>query len=119
VILIEVVQLVVDVNGGVDILFDHQGEFAVGRVYLVYSTVGIVLSVLDLLNLVTHDVKNDAQAQEHKAEDGEDNHRGTERRDWSPGRKHLLLEATGFELLDLLLDLLALLLCDIHLFLFK
>lgn len=78
VILIEVVQLVVDVNRGVDILFDHQGEFAVSSVYLVYSTVGIVLSVLDLLNLVTHNVKNDAQAQEHQAEDGEDNHRGTE-----------------------------------------
>ena len=88
-ILIEVVELVVDVNRGGDFLLDLERESAGSGVC---TAVDIVLSILDLLDLVTHDVENDTQAQEDQTEDGEDDHRGPERRDWSPGRKHLLLE---------------------------
>lgn len=71
VVLIEVVQLVVHVDWSRDLLLDDQRERARRGVR---ATVDVVLSELYFLDLVTHDVQHDAETQEHKAENGENDH---------------------------------------------
>ncbi len=108
-ILVEVVELIVEVdgrgNGVVDCEADGAGT-ANGAL--------VVVPDRDLLDLVTHDVENNAEGQEDQAEDGESDHGRLEGGNGAPGGEGLLLELRVLELLDLFTDLCLFFFCDIH-----
>ena len=90
VVLVEVVQLIVYVYWAWDILWDCQSLSALD------DTRGarvIVVFYLVLHDLITHDVQDDAKAQENDTEDSKSDHSGTKRGDWSPSWQSLLLES--------------------------
>jgi len=111
VILIKVVELVVDKDRRIDLFFNFKLECTGGGCACADF---VVLCLLNLLNLVAHDVEDDSKAQEHQAKERKNDHRASKRRDWSPCGKHLLLETTCLKLFNFLLDLLTLFLSDIH-----
>ena len=89
VVLVEVVQLIVNVDWAWDVLWDSQSLSALddtrgARVIIVFHLV--------LHDLITHDVQDDAKAQENDTENSESDHSGTKRGDWSPSWQSLLLE---------------------------
>ena len=90
VVLVEVVQLIVNVDWAWDVLWDSQSLSALddtrgARVIIVFHLV--------LHDLITHDVQDDAKAQENDTENSESDHSGAKGGDWSPCWQSLLLES--------------------------
>ncbi len=112
-VLIKVVELVVDVNGSCDGGGHVELESAV---LAKLSTLGRVVVAFnyDLTDLVAHEIKEDAQAEEDHTEDCESDHRRAEGGDRTPSRERLLLELRVLQLLDLLPNQVLLFLRDIH-----
>ena len=108
-ILIEVVELIVEVDGSGNGLIHCEAHGAGAS-----NGARVVVPDWDLLDLVTHDVENNAEGQEDQAEHGEGDHGWFEGRDWAPGGEGLLLELRILELLYLFTDLCLFFFCDIH-----
>ena len=89
VVLVEVVQLIVNVDWAWDVLGDIQN---LGALDDIRGARVIIVFHLVLHDLITHDVQDDTKAQENDTEDGESDHSGAERGDWSPSWQGLLLE---------------------------
>lgn len=111
VVLVEVVQLIVNVDWTWDVLWDSQ---SLGALDDISGARDIVVFQLVLHDLITHDVQDDAKAQENDTEDGESDHSGAERGDWSPSWQGLLLEPRVLKLLNLLTDAKLFFFCYIH-----
>jgi len=111
VVLVEVVELVIDINGLLHVFSDDEGERARRRIR---PAVLVVFFKLNLLDFVAHNIEDNAEAQEDQAKNGKDYHRGAKTRDRTPCRQHLLLETGGAKLFNFLFDLLSLFFGDIH-----
>ena len=90
VVLVEIVQLIVNVDWAWDVLWDSQilsalGDTLLARVIVVFNLV--------FHDLITHDVQDDAKAQENDTENSESDHSGAKGGDWSPCWQSLLLES--------------------------
>lgn len=114
VVLVEIIELVINVDWAWDVFGDF--ELLLANCLIFRAAIIIVLN-LDFLDLIAHDVQEDAKTQENHTENCEGDHGGAEGRNGSPGWEGLLLEAGALELLDLFADAKLLLFCDIHSFL--
>jgi hypothetical protein len=90
VVLVEVVQLIVNIDWAWDVLWDSQILSALGDT--IWEARVIVVFYLVLDDLITHDVQDDAKAQENDTENSESDHSGAKGGDWSPSWQGLLLK---------------------------
>jgi hypothetical protein len=90
VVLVEVVQLIVNIDWAWDVLWDSQILSALGDT--IWKARVIVVFYLVLDDLITHDVQDDAKAQENDTKNSESDHSGAKGGDWSPSWQGLLLK---------------------------
>jgi hypothetical protein len=115
-VLVEVVKLVVNVDGecdGVLYFLTERNLALLIFTQLVYA--GFVVSHLHLGDLVGHHVEHDSDGQEDDTEDTEGEHGAHGGGHWSPGWKGLLLELRLLQLFNLLSDSLFLVWRYVHL----
>ena len=105
-ILVEVVQLIVNINGRLDWLINCDGcETNLSRRSTWAGSVAVELSIL--YDLVTHNVKGNAKGKEDHTKHSEGDHRRPEAGDWAPSWESLLLEAGVPQLFNLFSDTLS------------
>lgn len=98
-VLVKVVQLVVHVDGGGDVVLDVEFEDAVLAQFAL-----IIVLLGETLNALAHDVESDAQREENHTKDTKDDHGRAEGWHGSPSRQHLLLKLALLKFIDLFLD---------------
>jgi len=115
VVLVKVVELVVEVDGRLDlVLLDVELQLAGLGVVVEKLFAQFVIGHLDLTDLVAHHVEHDSDGEEDDTEEAEGDHGAHGGGHWSPGRQGLLLELGLFQLLDFVLDPIFLLRRQIH-----
>ena len=108
-VLVEVVQLVVHVDGLGDVRVDIDLHCA-----LLFDLGAAIVLVDDSLDALAHDIQGNAEGQEDEAKDSEDDHSAAKGGHGSPSGQHLLLELRLLQLLDLFLDADEIFLRDFH-----
>ena len=98
-ILVEVVELVVHVDGRGNVRVESDGHCA----GLIFIQLTVVILSSDTLNALAHHVQRDTKSEENQTEDTENDHGGAEGGNGSPRWKHLLLEFALLQLLDFFL----------------
>ena len=102
-VLVKVVQLVVNIDWSSDILLNVNCDvaeairavievIAQARLGEGLACLSILVLFCDALNLLAHDVEDDAEGEEDDSKDAKNDHRGAEGWHGSPRGQHLLLE---------------------------